>query len=141
MPPAIRPSLDAGDWTDIIVALAVSSLLSAGLIWIAVNYKETVSAPTLMLAGLLGAASGWVIGILLSPYNPDEGSAFGEMAKLIYGFLSGYVLSKFDPILTDALKSSGETQWVIGCFTLISFLTAVALTYITRRYWVWRRAG
>jgi hypothetical protein len=98
-----RP-LDAGDWTDIIVAIAVAVMLYSGLIWCALRYSGAISGPLLVLSGLLGASLGWVIGILFSPYDPKEQSAFGELAKLIYGFLSGYVLSKFDPVLTTALR-------------------------------------
>ena len=127
--------MDSGDWSDILCAILVSILLAGGLVWVAMNYREAIGAPPLVLAGLFGASVGWVTGILVSPYDKDERSAFGEMAKLIYGFLSGYLVSKIDPIITDATKSGNEKQLIIGAFALISFLAAVAVTYITRRYW------
>lgn len=127
--------MDSGDWSDIILATLVSVFFAAGLIWVALNYSDSIGTPSLVLTGLSGAAIGWVAGILVSPYDPKEQSAFGDYAKVIYGFLSGYALSKLDPIISDAIKTAGEKQIVICSFALVSFLTAAALTYITRRYW------
>src|SRR5215213_10275333 len=97
--------LDAGNWTDIITALIASVAFVGGLVWVAVSYSPAIAAPALVLAALLGGAVGWGTGILISPYNSQEQSAFGETAKVVYGFLTGFVISKFDPLLTEALRS------------------------------------
>jgi hypothetical protein len=127
--------LDAGDWSDIITAVIASLSFVAGLVWVAVHYSPTIGAPPLVLAGLFGAAVGWGAGILISPYNPDEKGAFGETAKVIYGFLTGFVFSKFDPVLTKAIETGDEKQWLLACFAFITFLVSTCLTYITRKYW------
>jgi hypothetical protein len=132
--------LTTGDWTDIVTAVVIAAAIYAGLLWFAMHYSDASRSPILILAGLLGASLGWVVGLLVSPYNEGEQSAFGEYGKLIYGFLSGYLLSKFDPVIARALTEGVDSSWVvIGCFGLTSFLVAVPVTYITRRYW--RRAS
>src|SRR4051812_45046385 len=101
----IRPSLSGGDWTDIATALAVATAMYGGLLWFALNYPSGYST-VVILSGLLGTALGWAVGLLLSPYNEAERSAFGELAKLVYGFISGYALSKLDPLITTALQGT-----------------------------------
>ena len=124
-----------GDLSDVIVSAVVAVLLWVGLGYFTVRYPGPVSVPLFILSGLLGASLGWVVGILASPYDPTEKSAFGRFGQLIYGFLSGYALSKLDPVLQNAISSGTMDTWVVACVGLISFLIAVALTYISRRYW------
>jgi hypothetical protein len=133
-----KSPLNSGDWTDIAIAVVIAICFAGALIWFARHYSEGANFSILILSGLLGAALGWITGILVSPYNKDEKSSFGGVAKLVYGFLSGYALSKLDLVLTENLKtvSVTEKQWVVVCFGFICFLVALAVTYITRRYWM-----
>jgi hypothetical protein len=85
------------------------------LVWAAKRYPGPVSVPLFVLSGLLGASLGWVIGILASPYDVTEESAFGKFGTLIYGFLTGYVVSKFDPLLQKAINVYGAARRRGGC--------------------------
>src|SRR5262249_54299989 len=105
------------------------------LVWAAKRYPGPVSVPLFVLSGLLGASLGWMVGILASPYDVIEKSAFGQFGTLIYGFLTGYVVSKFDPLLQKAINDGTMDTWVVVCVGLISFLIAITLTYVSRRYW------
>ena len=137
----VNSDVNAGDRSDAYIAVGIAVVIYAALIWFAFRYSGPVSSPLFVLSGLLGASLGWVAGILVSPYNPEEKTEFGEISKLIAGFLSGYVLSKFDPVITHALdiKEQVSVYWVVACVGLVSFLTAAAVTYITRRYWVMKK--
>jgi hypothetical protein len=129
-----------GDLNDVVTAALVSVALYSGLVWFArVHEGGRLNGP-LILGGILGAAIGWVAGILASPYNASEKGSFAELSKLIYGFLTGYVISKLDPIISNvlAVPKEGEFQshaMVFAAFVLSSFMIAVALTYISRSYW------
>jgi hypothetical protein len=90
---------------------------------------------------LLGASLGWLVGILASPYDPAEESTFGKFAQLIYGFLAGYGFSKFDPVLQNAISGANIDASAVVCVGVVSFLIAVALTYISRRYWAPAKRG
>jgi hypothetical protein len=135
-PPPPPDESISGDLTDVRVAVFVAVLLYGALLWCAFRYSGPVAAPLFVLSALFGASLGWVVGILISPYTQKEQSAFGELAKLVYGFITGYVLSKFAPVLQTAISNSNLHTWVVVGVGLVSFFTAVALTYISRRYWV-----
>ncbi len=129
-----------GDHTDVIAAIVIAVLLDGGLIWFANTYQDGHYAQSLMLVGITFTALGWIVGILASPYSTDERSSFSDLAKLIYGFLSGYALSKLDPLISELLKPTSmqnidERYVVLVPFGITSFLVAVGLTYVTRRYW------
>jgi hypothetical protein len=129
-----------GDLSDVITAVSVSLILYFGLLWFARVYEGGQAKALLILGGIVGAALGWVAGILASPYNVDEKSSFAELSKLIYGFLTGYVISKLDHLLTKVLDVPKDDQFnsrpmVFAGFVLASFMIAVALTYISRSYW------
>jgi H+/Cl- antiporter ClcA len=128
-----------GNLADVLIAAVVSVVLYGLLVWFAAHYNTGEDQPLLLLCGITGGALGWIAGILASPYDPEK-TSFAEFGKLIYGFLSGYVLSKFDPAITKALGLTGDgplagRAMVFATFTLASFLIAVAVTYISRMYW------
>src|SRR4051794_5528670 len=88
--------------------------------------------PLLLLLALTGGLIGWVVGILATPLSDAEDQRFGELAKVISGFVSGYLLSKLDPLVSAYLKAptpgqpvavnapTGEEMLV----TLVSFFIA-----------------
>jgi hypothetical protein len=134
-----RNELSTGDKTDIAAGVAVLVLIYGGLVWFAYWHNGGADREPLVLCGLVAASAGWLAGILASPYNPEEQSAFGDMGKLIYGFVTGWVLGKVDPLLTHALAvDTGNYQHslvYIG-FGMTSFFIAAAFTYISRKYWI-----
>lgn len=89
------------------------------------------------LSGVLGISLGWIMGIFLSPYNPDEHSKFSDYAKALSTFVSGYLLSKvdrlLDPAQVPAIMSDPQvvyrTMFFLACF----FLTLVAV-FLVRSY-------
>ena len=51
------------------------------------------------LLALTSAIFGWVVGMLAAPYSKAEKEHFSELAKIISGFVTGYLLSKLDPVI------------------------------------------
>lgn len=138
---ASAKELAGGDLSDVIIAAVVAVAIFLALGWIAYAYKTGEYMALLLLTGLVGASAGWVAGILASPYNPAEKGAFAELGKLIYGFLSGYVISKIDPLVTEMLKpstgqASDERSLVFLAFLLTACMVAAAVTYVSRTYWI-----
>lgn len=137
-----KPRYVYGDFSDIVVALIASLILYSGLIWFACSYNNGNDKPVLILAGIAGAALGWIVGILMSPYNHEQ-KMFSEVAKIGYGFLTGYVLSKVDPLINKLVgidKTDLNTNFIIVVtYFFASLITSIALTYISRAYWTRER--
>jgi hypothetical protein len=131
-----------GGLKDVILATGVVVFLYSVLFWFARRYNNGQELQLLVLVGIFGGAGGWIVGILASPYNSTEGSKFSELAKLVYGFLTGYVISKIDPVVNRFLDvSPGKpTKHLVYClFAIACFMIAVTFTYIGRSYWKEKR--
>lgn len=98
----------------------------------------------LWLLALTGAIFGWVIGVLAAPLSPDEKHHFGELAKVISGFITGYVLSKLDPAIGALVGVQPGTarpmvmDRIIAeqiLVTLSSFGIALLFVFNARLYW------
>lgn len=109
---------------DIII---VVSYLSFSVYIIHLFHKEGENCKELaysLLVGLSGITIGWLIGLFASPFSNEEQKKFGQLSTVIIGFLSGYFLSKIEPLITH-LTSNAEvfTQDLILIRFLI-FLTS-----------------
>ena len=95
------------------------------------------------LCAFVAAALGWLVGILIAPLSKNEEDRFGVIAKVISGFVTGYMVSKIDPLITELLKidETGHaivTQDLVAIRLLLaacSFLVAVLLVFNARAYW------
>jgi hypothetical protein len=132
-----------GDFSDVVIGAAVALIVFAifGLyLW---NYSATANPQwTLLLCGTIGAALGWCAGIMVSPYGSTERESFSAVGKLIYGFLSGYVVSKIDPLVNSLVGVPGNATSQINPVAIVGALIAVTcfavaatLTYVSRSYW------
>lgn len=86
---------------------------------------------------VLGITIGWIIGILSSPYGETEKEQFSTIVKGVTVFFSGYALAKVDPIITAILKPEAFSEPVVAFRViafLISFLLAVVITFVYRKY-------
>ena len=129
-----------GDKVDVISANIVCLLFSGGLLWFALTYGNGMLLHILMISGISSAVLGWATGIAISPYNEDERSSFNQISKVVYGFISGYVVSKVDKQISKmfeitSLQELDEKFLVIAAFCSASFLLAVCTTYVSRSYW------
>jgi len=112
-----------------------------GAVFLAILYlawhlqDERVPKSLNILICLLAATFGWTIGILLSPKNRVEKEQFLVYGKSISAFVSGYLLSKLDPLFTDAIKAGPPATVVLSAqvaFFLACFLLGALFVYIGR---------
>jgi hypothetical protein len=86
---------------------------------------------------LLAIAVGWLLGVLISPYNKDEQQRFSEYARAFGVFISGYLIAKVDKILEKVLDPVALFE-PTRQFRFLSFLTvcivATLVTFIGRSY-------
>jgi ABC-type dipeptide/oligopeptide/nickel transport system permease subunit len=86
------------------------------------------------------------VGYFFSPYSAGERNSFSVIGKTVYGFITGYLVSKLDPLIDKlshgelSTPSLADHGVVLALFSVACFLITVPLTYITRAYWV-RKSG
>jgi len=92
---------------------------------------------------LVGAAIGWLVGILAVPLNANEQNRFGQFAKIIAGFLTGYLFSKIDPVVIWFVTPPEGGQFPIfnpiiqkrALFSFAGFLVSLIMIFNARSYW------
>lgn len=97
----------------------------------------------LALISIVAATFGWVVGLLSAPRSREEKSHFSELAKVISGFVTGYLLSKIDPLIQwlSEASSEGEPRLMTQPYAeqflvaLASFGIAMLFVFNARLYW------
>jgi hypothetical protein len=119
---------------------AVAASLAGALTYMALNFeKDPTTTPTTLNAMIvvLGLALGWLFGILLSPYSPDEKEKFSEYAKAFGVFASGYLVGKTDKVIAELLSPAFLIDSIHG-FRVMAFFSAFLIgmitTFVFRRY-------
>jgi len=139
MPEKVKIPRFAGNKWNVITSAAIASALYLLLIAFLFLYtSNSTLRAKLMLAGVVGGVLGWVAGILASPFSTEK-DEFTSISKLVYGFVSGWLVNKIDALFasSDAAKGSlNELTWIFIGYIAASFLIAVAMTYIARSYWL-----
>lgn len=124
-------------WT-IITSNTSVVILWIALIWLA--YQLGLEDNTYLLNWLiclLGVVIGWGVGFITSPSSDNESERFSGMTKTVSAFLSGYILSKLDPVIESLLESNQifqELFWVRMAFFLIAFFSTMIIVFINRMY-------
>lgn len=102
------------------------------------------------LLALVGAILGWLLGILIMPFDEREAKTFSVFIKVISGFITGYLLSKVDPLLTSLLAIDPRTGVAVIAeeavarrvlITLCSFGISLLTVFSARAYWSAARDG
>jgi hypothetical protein len=121
------------------VAVAAPLLVASGVLGFFI-------APTSTDAYLNGAlviacsSVGWAFGMILSPDSTLEEKKFSTLWKGISLFISGYLVSKIDPLLDSALKPEAVSHLLepLAAYRILAALTAIILTailtYVVRVY-------
>ncbi|MEH2416886.1 hypothetical protein [Nostoc sp.] len=90
-----------------------------------------------LLISLLGALIGWVLGNAGSPVSKAEKEAFGELAKVVATFFSGYLVSKLDRFLERVLFTNNqidENSWISVCFFSSALIVTSVTVFLNRTY-------
>ena len=84
---------------------------------------------TTLLIQMCGIAIGWLLAFLASPRDEDEKAAFSLLTKTLSAFISGYLLSKVEPVIRAVLNSDLPKSPALATRLLI-FVTALALAFM-----------
>lgn len=137
MTPLLAVAVQAADavhktgWTHTIeVGIAVGVLAVAGLLWIAAKAGTSITLNYLLV--IFGGATGWAMGILLTPANTEEKTMFSEYGKALSAFFSGYVLAKLGPAWD---KITWDTTFFTRALLFLgSFSVFLLLLFVVRYY-------
>jgi len=98
---------------------------------------DNQTAVVLNLAILcLGFSVGWVIGILISPYDTEESKRFSIYSKAVGVFASGYLVGKIDKLIEHVFDPTFVLDSVRG-FRIIAFLSAVIVAMLVTFIYRW----
>jgi len=119
-------------------ATVSAAVLGIALVVLSIIVGEDTQVKALNVAVLVTAsATGWLTGILVSPYDAKEGRAFPKYATAASAFVSGYLVSKLDRVLEEVLKPEILFSDVVA-FRVLSgvaaFAVATVITYVYRAY-------
>lgn len=115
--------------------------VGVGLILAFCMYEWSLLFSLLAFAGMI---SGSVVGVLAAPLGEGEKERFGIFMKVISGFITGYLLSKIDPLITALSAIDPRTGIAVVAdpqiairvlITFCSFGVSLATVFSVRAYW------
>jgi hypothetical protein len=120
---------------------AVTITIFVGLICLLfmelIGFYLTGDPWTTSLVELAGVMLGSLFGLLASPKDEGEKKVFSAAVQAVSAFISGYVLSKIEPLinaaLTVSLVTTSPSNIRVTIF-LIAVIIGFALTYFFRAY-------
>lgn len=79
---------------------------------------------------LLGASTGWLTGILASPFTEEEKSRFTDLAKGFLALGTGFVLAKFDGIIVAGIQRGSTNDPDLLVLRLALFATCFVIGFL-----------
>jgi hypothetical protein len=115
-------SICCGIWGAILVGLSL-----------VISWPDSDRIATSLSLLVLGAVSGWLFGVVVSPYDRDERSEFSSYAKYASTAVGGYIAGKADTVLSQvaSLDALGTVR-VTG--TASAFIVTTIIVFAFRRY-------
>jgi len=98
---------------------------------------STAAASLNRLVALLGALTGWAVGIFFAPFSTEEEHQFKGIGKVISAFVAGYFVSNFDMFVKQYLfpeSGTSDEAWMRVGFFVCSFLLVAITVFIQRLY-------
>jgi hypothetical protein len=100
--------------------------------------RDRASVGLNLLVALLGALSGWTLGMFFSPIDEKDAQRLQFVGKTVGAFISGYLLGKIDPFLAEQVKLATETpskvNWVRVGLCAASGLLGAVVVFVNRAY-------
>jgi hypothetical protein len=114
-------------------------LFGALVVYLCIVLGPTRAAVGLnLLVSLLGALSGWALGMFFSPIDDKDARRLQFVGKTVGAFISGYLLGKIDPFLAEQVKRATEApskvNWVRVGLCAASGLLGAVVVYVNRAY-------
>lgn len=134
--PASMKSLLGKHWGSQLFATIFAIVFGATIVFLALLFGGTDARGIAanLLTCLVGALSGWVVGIFFSPFDVEDKTRLEYLGKSAATFASGYLLSTVQPIIKSYLDKPEQISWqYIGLF-LSSFLLAAVVVFVSRSY-------
>ena len=117
-----------------IVALGLKLALLISCFYVSETNQAIAINVSILITGL---ALVWLIAILATPYGDREDDLFVTYKQTISAFVGGYLISKIDESLANALAwdtlQNPESAFRIIAF-VAGFLLSMLLTYVYRSY-------
>ena len=126
-------------WKTLVGATVFTFLFSCLLIWSCLQFKTSKQdTATNFLLCILGAVLGWALGMFFSPFDKADAERFSFVGQFVAAFVSGYVLSKIDPVLTKKvtamIEKPQDVPWPRIALFVISFLLSAVVVFVWRVY-------
>src|SRR5438552_11690755 len=100
--------------------------------------EDRASVAVNLLVALLGALSGWAMGMFFSPLDEQDAQRLQFVGKTVGAFISGYLLGKIDPFLAEQMKrateSPSQVNWVRVGLCAASVLLGAGVVFVNRSY-------
>ncbi|MRR11180.1 hypothetical protein EG835_01525 [bacterium] len=112
--------------------------MGATLVVLCFRVGASTQDQSLNLAIMVAAMTvGWLLGILVSPYDQDEQKRFSSVTRAVSAFVSGYLAAKLDALI-NALVAPDLILNPVAGFRALLFLGAALLatigTFAYRKY-------
>jgi hypothetical protein len=123
-----------------LIFTGVFALLFGGLlVYLCVVLGRDQAAVGLnLLVSLLGALTGWALGMFFSPIDARDAKRLQFVGKTVGAFISGYLLAKVDPFLAEQVKiateSPSKVNWVRVGLCAASMLLGTVVVFVNRAY-------
>src|SRR5262245_43719801 len=118
---------------------AFALLFGALLVYLCIVLGRDEAAVGLnLLVALLGALTGWALGMFFSPIDARDARRLQFVGKTVGAFISGYLLAKIDPFLAEQVKVATETpskvNWIRVGICAASMLLGTVVVFVNRAY-------
>jgi hypothetical protein len=111
-------------WDAVILGFVlIVHAVMAALGWFVMSNSLQDSALNISVQGL-GIVMGFWIGMWVSPSSPKQRGDLTSLAKSVTAFISGYVFSKVDPLISRSLSAGSFDP--ITMFRVLSFLSSLS---------------
>jgi hypothetical protein len=104
-------------------------------------FCDHIDGGVLVLCSIIGGLSGWALAVLATPADEDEGLKFNAYAKVISGFLSGFLFVKLNDLVSadrlGTFLNKDDNLRVAGfaCgYAIAFFLIGLMWTFLVRMY-------
>jgi len=116
-----------------------AALFGALLVYLCIVLGRDRAAVGLnLLVALLGALTGWALGMFFSPIDARDAKRLQFVGKTVGAFISGYLLAKIDPFLAEQVKVATETpskvNWIRVGLCAASGLLGAVVVFVNRAY-------
>ncbi len=127
-----------------LTAIAIAFVALASLVLVLWQVHNELDNPGFWLSVLVcgaGIAVGWMVGFIASPRKGSEEERFAAYGRLIGAAISGYLLSRLEPTLTQVFATGNIISVPIYGVRFMAFLIGLVVgaisMYVYRSYLEW----